>query len=107
MATVKIKSDDTSIQFDSTLTINSVAADITGATVLFLLKLKSAPYTSFSASATIVSAVAGTVKYVPSGGFPTAIGVYKQEWQVTYGDGTILTFPSDNYNTVIILEDLN
>jgi hypothetical protein len=33
-------------------------------------------------------------------------GKFKQEWEVVFNDGKILTFPNDGYNTVNILEDL-
>jgi hypothetical protein len=105
MTTVKIKSGDTAIEFTSTLQTNGTAVNLTGATVVMLLKLGDAAGTSHSA--TIVSAAAGTVKCVPGGSFPTTAGRYLQEWQVTFSDTTILTFPSDGYNFVVILDDLN
>lgn len=107
MAILKIKSGDTALQFTDTLRVDGVASDITGATVLFLMKLIGSPSTAYSLAATIVSAASGTVKYVPGVGFPTAVGDYRQEWQVSYVEGTILTFPSDSYNIVKKLDDLN
>lgn len=107
MATLKIKTGDTALQFTDTLKVDGVATDLTGATVLFLLKLIDSPNTAYSLAATIVTAASGTVKYVPGVGFPTAVGDYRQEWQVSYVEGTILTFPSDGYNIVKILDDLN
>lgn len=58
-------------------------------------------------AATIVSAAAGTVTYTAGVGFLTAIGDYSQEWQVTFPDASVLTFPSNGYNKIIILDDLN
>lgn len=105
--TVIVKSGDTAIEFTDTLTQDGVAVDLTGATVLFLLRLRLEPFTAYSLAATIVTAASGTVKYVPGAGYPTAVGKYEQEWQVTFGDATVLTFPSSGYNTLIIESDLN
>lgn len=104
MTTTTIKAYDTAITFTSTLETNGVAQNLTGATVQFILKRSA---TVFSAAATIVSATAGTVRYSPGGGFPTTVGTYKQEWEVTFGDSTILTFPSSSYNEVVIIADLD
>lgn len=108
MATDKIKANDTRQQLTGTLELDGAAVNLTGCTILCLLKLNESPYTAYSLSASIVSAVAGTVKCLATtSGFPTVAGTYKQEWQVTFGDATILTFPSNAWNTLIILDDLN
>ena len=108
MATDTIKANDTRQQLTGTLEIDNAAVNLTGCTVLCLLKLKESPYTAYSLASTIVSAAAGTVKCLATeSGFPTVAGTYKQEWQVTFGDGTVLTFPSDTWNTLEILDDLN
>ena len=103
---VKMKSGDTSMAFSSTLLIDGVAVNLTGCTVLFLLK-SFIGGTETSLNATIVSAVAGTVKYIVGNGFPTTAGKYRQEWQVTFTDNSVLTFPNGAYNEVEILADLN
>ena len=108
MTTVKIKSGDTAIEFTSTLRIDDTAVNLTGATVVMLLKLIESPFTAYSLTASAVSPAAGTVRSLGSAsGFPTVSGSYKQEWEVTFSDATKLTFPSDDYNTVLIQDDLN
>lgn len=112
MATRYMKSGDTGCQVTSTLKKDGSAIDLTGASVLLLLKLEDAPYTAYSLTATIVTAAAGTVKCLTSiNGFPTVVGKYKQEWEVTQSDGKTLTFPSGNatskYNYLVIEPDLN
>lgn len=107
MTTVRIKSGDTALEFTDTLTVDGVADDLTGSTVLFLMKRIRSPGTAYSLSASLVTAASGTVSYVPGVGFPTDVGSYKQEWQVTYSNGKILTFPNDDYNVIEIVEDLN
>lgn len=111
MSTVKIKADDTAITFTNgttALAVDGTTLDLTGATILFLLKLIDSPYTAYSLTAAIRgTATAGNVTYTRASGFPTVAGQYKQEWQVTQSGGTILTFPSGGYNIVNILDDLN
>ena len=108
MTTVKMKANDTGQVFDATLEINGSAANLAGATVLMLLKLVESPYTAYSLSASVVSAAAGTVRCLASvSGFPTVAGTYKQEWEVTFSDTTKLTFPSNGYNFIQMLDDLN
>ena len=108
MTTVKIKANDTGQIFDGTLTIEGTAVNLSGATVLMLLKLVESPYTAYSLSASVVSAAAGTVRCLATvSGFPTTPGTYKQEWEVTFSDTTKLTFPSNGYNFIQMLDDLN
>jgi hypothetical protein len=109
MTTVKMKSGDTAIEFTSSLETDGVAVNLTGASVLFLLKLSETPFTAYSLAASIVgTATDGNVKSLSSeSGFPTTVGKYKQEWQVTFSGGAILTFPSDDYNYLVIQDDLN
>lgn len=103
--TKTIKSGDTLLSFTDTLTVNGSAVDLTNWTVKFLLKRDGE--TVHSADATITDAATGTVSYSPGAGFPTAPGTYRQEWEGTNAATKILTFPSDSYNSVIIIEDLN
>jgi hypothetical protein len=108
MATDKIKANDTRQQLTATLELDGSAVNLSGCTILCLLKLNESPFTAYSIAAEIVSAAAGTVKCLAStSGFPTVAGTYKQEWQVTFGDATVLTFPSNSYNELKILDDLN
>jgi len=101
-----IKAFDTAITFSDTLTRDGVAENLTDASVKFLISERTGG-TAFSASATIVSAAAGTVSYQPSAGFPTTAGKYIQEWEVTFSDGRILTFPGNRHNKIKIIEDIN
>ena len=108
MTTVKMKANDTGQIFNGTLTIEGSAVNLSGASVLMLLKLVESPYTAYSLSATVVSAAGGTVRCLASvSGFPTVAGTYKQEWEVTFSDTTKLSFPSNGYNFIQMLDDLN
>lgn len=99
-----VKAYDTAVVFTGTLKTDDTPIDLTGATVKFLLKRSG---TEFGDTATIVSATSGTVSYSPGPTFPKTPGRWQQEWEVTFSDDSILTFPSDGYNFVTILRDLN
>ena len=105
MTTPTIKAGDDAGTFSDALYLDSVAINLTGCSVLFLMRKDGGVV--FSATATIVSAAAGTVRYTIGTGFPTTPGKYKQEWQITQANSKILTVPSNGYNEVIILDDLN
>ena len=105
--TCKVKAFDTGIDFTLTAELDGTALDLTGATVLFLIKSTADGATVFSAAATLDDAENGVVIYSPSGLFPTTAGTYEQEWEVTQSDGTVITFPLTYKNKVVIIEDLN
>lgn len=48
----------------------------------------------------------GWVTYQPTAGDVDTAGIFRQEWEVTFVDGTKATFPSPEYNEVVIYEDL-
>ena len=54
---------------------------------------------------TVTDAANGKVKYEWQDGDTDAAGSYQAEWEVTYSDGTIETYPNDGYLYVEIIED--
>jgi len=80
--------------------------DLTGAVVKFLMRPRVGAV--FLDDAIIGESDQGTgeVAYEVQSGFPTTAGIYRQEWEVRLG-GAVLTFPSDGYNEIQILGDLN
>ena len=121
MTTAIIKANDTAYEFKNPrldtvlgtthkpLMFNGVVLNLTGAlSVLFLLELVEAPYTKYSLVAAIDGdPTVGDVIYVRGTGFPITPGRYKQEWQVTQSDATVITLPTTGYNELEILPDLN
>ena len=102
-----IKSNDTSPQLAAILQDGSGnAIDLTAATVKFHMKRIGASSATVDADATIVSADAGSVKYVWSGTDTSAAGTYQAEFEVTYTNGAIETFPNDSTIAVEIIQDL-
>jgi hypothetical protein len=106
MSVVTVKQRDTAQVFTDSLTQDGLALDLTDATVLFLLRHEDTGE-EFSDDAVIEGDPQnGDVSFGP-GVLPTTPGVWKQEWEVTLVDDTVLTFPNDGYNDVIIRPDLN
>ena len=81
------------------------AIDITGASVRFHMIDKN-DVTVVDAAATIVSASAGTIKYAWQAADTDESGSFRGEFEVTYSDSTIETFPNSNYIQIQIYDDL-
>ena len=102
-----IKLGDLLPTLEATLFDESGASiDLTGATVLLLLKPASGQAPALSFDATVVDATAGTVRYdwpEPDAFLPL---VYLAEWQVTFPGDLIETFPNDGYFVINIVPSL-
>lgn len=103
-----LKQNDTSPQIQATLKDSDNAViDLSGATVRFHMKAYGATSTKVDAAATIVGdAVNGVVKYVWQSGDTDTVGTYNAEFEVTYGDGNIETFPNDKNLTIVVKAEL-
>lgn len=102
--TITIKQHDTKLKFTDTPTIDDVAvlaADLADCDLSFILKNSEL---SIKQDATIT--VEGTFEYEPEASDVETVGKFKQEWEVVYPSGKILTFPNGGYNTVKIIADL-
>lgn len=103
-----IKRNDTTNALQATLQdADGVAVNLTGATVKFKMRLASSRVTKVDASATIVTAASGIVKYTWQTGDTDTAGNYEGEFEVTYTDNTIQTFPNDSYIKIQIKEDVS
>lgn len=107
---IKIKRNDTKGEFTDTLTVGGDPVDLTDAIVSWLIRKTGA---SFKRPAVITYPLdqsdplkRGKVSYQPIAEDVANKGTYRQEWEVVFSDGEILTFPNDRYNTLEILEDL-
>lgn len=98
-----IKKGDTARALTATLTLNGSAIDLTGATVVLVWKLNG---TVSRKSATIEDATAGSVSYTLQSADVATAGTVKLEWEVTFSDATVLTVPSESYETLVIEADL-
>ena len=100
MADFNIKQGDTRPALLAQLYEDSSEVDLTGATVKFHMG------TSIDAPATIREAATGKVKYQWAAGDTDTGGLFDFEFEVTFPDGRIETFPNDKHNTVLIYEAL-
>lgn len=100
-----IKQGDTSPSLVATLLSSSrEPAALTGATVQFHMRGSRASATPITGEATIVDPTAGQVRYDWATGDTATAGDYIAEFEVTYLDGAIETFPNDGYMDVTIQE---
>ena len=105
--TFYIKQNDTSPAMLATLQdANDVAVDLTSASVRFHLRPISSRTVKVDAAATIVTAVDGTVRYDWDAADTDTTGSYQAEFEVTYADASIETFPNDGYIRVEIISDI-
>lgn len=102
-----IKQNDTSPNLDATLKdASDNVIDLTGATLRFHMRKIGATSAKVDAGATILDAEAGQVRYTWSSGDTDAIGSFEAEFEVTYGDGSIETFPNNKFFSVEITDDI-
>src|SRR5262245_18872926 len=100
MATVRIKRGDVGVVFNDTLTADGPAVNLTGGSVLFLLR-NNETGTVVSQTATLVTPASGVVRYTSIAADLSTVGQYRQEWQAILAGGQIYTFPSDGWNEVV------
>jgi hypothetical protein len=82
--------------------------DLTDATVRFLMRPRADPDGDnvVDAEATIVDEISGHVRYAWQDGDTEEPGHYRGEFEVTYDDDSVETFPNDGYLNVYITTDL-
>ncbi len=103
-----IKQNDTTPVITVDLTdSNDAAVNLTGATVVFSMRVEPAGATKISgASATVVDAEAGQVSYSWTAANTDTADDYEAEFQVTYSGGGVQTFPGRNWILVHIIDDI-
>jgi len=108
MATFTMKQNDTSPSIEATLTdINGTAINLTDASVQFHMKNLSNSEVVVDEAASIVTAASGIVKYDWQAADTAKAGIYSCEFEVTYSDASIETFPNDEQIIVSIEGELN
>ena len=81
--------------------------DVTGATVLFHMRNTADDTTKISGgSVTVLSASKGEVRDSWSTSNTNTAGNFEAEFQVTFAEGGVQSFPNDGYIDVIITEDV-
>lgn len=102
-----VKQNDTSPAMLATLQdADGVAVSLVGATVRFHMRKLGGTQTKVDAAATVVNALAGTVRYSWIAADTNTVGSYQAEFEVTYADASVETFPNDSYIPVEIIDDI-
>lgn len=106
--TFHIKQNDTSPSIRATLKDGSGAViNLTDAVVRFHMRLVGATTTKTDSAASIVSpATGGIVQYDWVAADTNTVGSYQAEFEVTFGDNSIETFPNNGYIRVEITDDI-
>ncbi len=101
-----LKQNDRSPPITASLTAGGAAVDLSGCTVKFIMRAPEASSTKVNATATIVSATAGTVSYSWGATDTDTAGLYRAEWEVTFAGGIKRTWPAEDYLYVLVVADL-
>ena len=105
--TFYIKKNDTSPSMLAELKDGSdVAIDLTGATVRFHMRRIGSDLVVTDQPCSIVTALSGLVRYDWSASDTDTIGSYQVEFEVTYSNFSIETFPNNKYIEVEITDDI-
>jgi hypothetical protein len=103
MVDFKIKAGDTLPHIEAVLQNGSL---VNAVQVRFQMRIKArrgmAQHKPIKGEAVIDDRTANRVHYEWLALDTLHPGLYEAEWQVTYADGSVLTFPNDDYNTVEI-----
>lgn len=86
---------------------DGVGVNLDGATVKFKMRKASDATVVVDASASIITALTGLVQYNWASGDTSTVGFYEAEFEVTYGDSTVETFPNNTYILVEITDDIS
>ena len=100
MAEMFIKRNDTKPPLYVTLADGGVAVDLSTATVKFHMG------TIVDSDAVVIDGTAGTVRYDWVAADTATAGCFPGEFEVTFADGSIQTFPNDENLTIIIPKDV-
>lgn len=107
MSTFYIKQNDTVPSLRAALENGSGdAVDLTGATCQFHLREIGSTTVTTDSAAQIVTEATGIVQYNWVAADTDTVGSYQAEFEVTYSDGTIETFPNNGYIRVEITDDI-
>lgn len=106
MADFTLKQHDTWPPLDATLEDAAGPINLTtAASVKLILKTPSGS-TTITGTCSIVSAVAGTVRYLWQTSDTASVNTFNAEFEITWNDGKIETVPNSGYFEVSVVADL-
>ena len=112
MSKFVIKRNDTAPAMEARLLTKTLQnVSIVGATVVFNMRTPSGTVVIDRAPVTVLDAATGVVKYEWDAGDTARSGVYQAEFEVTFFDTKIETFPksentASNFISVIVSDDV-
>lgn len=102
-----IKQNDTSPALQATLKDAALAPiDLTGATVKFHMKSLDGNI-KVDTAMTITNNEGGVVQYNWQAGDTDTVGTYYVEFEVTYADASVETFPNNGNKVITVVKELN
>ena len=106
--TFYLKQNDTAPSIRANLKDGDGAAiDLTGASIRFHMRTIGGTTSKVDAAGYVISPPAsGSVQYNWVGADTDTVDSYQAEFEVTYSDGTVETFPNDSYIRVEITDDI-
>jgi hypothetical protein len=104
MATVTLKKNDTKVNIKATLSNESGPVNLTGCTVRFLMSKRK--FIKTDREAIIKDAINGSVWFVFEQEDTSEVGTFQAEFEVTFPDNRIETFPNNGYILIDIQSDL-
>lgn len=105
--TFYIKQNDTSPAMLATLQdADGNAVNVTGASIRFHMRAVGSTTVVVDEAVTIVTPLSGIVRYDWQAADTDTIGSYQAEFEVTYADSSVETFPNDGYIRVEIIDDI-
>jgi len=112
--TFTLKRNDTAPSLEATLSDDNGAIDLTGASVMFVMKTAptracntpSVSAFSLKKAGVVADDAGGVVRYDWEAVDTLTEGNYRGEFEVTFVDGKVWTFPSSGYIPISIQEDL-
>lgn len=108
MALHEIKQGDNRPYHAVTLTFSDGSVpDLTGATVRYLARYRTDLVTlKINAAAVVTDIPTAAVEYRFTTTDTDTAGLYDVEWEVTFADGTIQTFPTRRYDRLRVIGEL-
>ena len=85
---------------------DGAAVSLSGATVVFHMKDGDGNVVVDGGAATVTDAAAGEVRYDWQAGDTDEAGIFYGEFEVTYADASVETFPNSGYLTIAITADI-